>query len=732
MSNIFKFREQLVNDYRNFSRCFSYIATDDLRDEIQAKLNNDSVYIPEPLIQINPSYKEGGSIADLTQDTEASPALLHPLCAHIFAFGNKPINLYAHQRDAIEAAADHQSYVVTSGTGSGKSLTFFIPIVSRILQDKEDEVRKCGAVKPRVRAIIVYPMNALANSQLEEINKFLDNLNDEAGNKPSDPTQRIEVQRYTGQEGYDERQELRHGHVVPDILLTNYMMLELMLIRPEDRDLVKRCEGLNFLVLDELHTYRGRQGSDVAMLITRLRQRIHSTDNTSDNKLICIGTSATMTSVEDPDDDAVNPEGQIPTRTAKQVVADFAQKIFGTEFKATQIINEKLAPETKGQHSVEDNADREELRREVMQAAQDDFSHLSGSKQGLTTDEQAKDNFKRSHLAIWLEHTLSTHSNANDEMVRARPIKLSDAVTKLCASLGANMDAHEQDPALREQAKSALTNFMNFISDENRHNLRTVRGRAPFAFKLHQFISGPGQVRVSLEAPGSRQISFDGNQYFADNRYQPQAATECIDSYPAFEVYFCINCGQEYIPVWLHYSKTKRRKNCLDGLERVSPRPLNSGTASAEEYTAIGNELELGFLCPCYKDQKYQEDSLELFPAEWIDPKQPSQLQTKHREKVPRKALLDRQGFVNPGHSATAAFWVIKGDFTLCVKCGKSFNSQGRIRNRLLGLSGEGRSSATTVLSLLTLRQLFDPKEDASKRKLLGFSDNRQDAGIYF
>lgn len=730
MSNIFKFREQLVDDYRNFSRCFSYIATEDLRDEIQAKLNDDSIYIPEPLIQINPSYKEGGNITDLTQDTARGPALLHQLCASIFAFGNKSINLYAHQRDAIETAANQQSYVVTSGTGSGKSLTFFIPIVSRILQDKEREVRENGAVKPRVRAIIVYPMNALANSQLEEINKFLDKLNDEAGNKPSDPRQRIEVRRYTGQEGFEERQELRHGHVVPDILLTNYMMLELMLIRPEDRDLVKRCEGLNFLVLDELHTYRGRQGSDVAMLITRLRQRIHRTDNFSEDKLICIGTSATMTSVEEPDDDAANPEGQVPTRTAKQVVAAFAQKIFGTEFKETQIINEKLAPETEGS-SGEDIEHCEELRQEIALAAQDDFSLLSGSKQGVTTDEQAKDKFKHSRLAIWLENTLSTHTNLNDERVRARPIKLSDAVTKLCAALGASEEANEQDPALRQQAGKALTNFMNFISDENRHNLRTTRGRAPFAFKLHQFISGPGQVRVSLEAPGSRQISFDGNQYFADNRYQPEeTSTEVIDSYPAFEVYFCINCGQEYIPVWLHYSKTKRRKNCLDGLERVSPRPLNSGTASAEEYTAIGNELELGFLCPCYKDQKYQEDSLELFPAEWIDPKQPTQLQTKYREKVPRKALLDRQGFVNPGHSATAAFLVIKGDFTLCVKCGKRFNSQGRIRNRLLGLSGEGRSSATTVLSLLTLRQLFDPKEDASKRKLLGFSDNRQDAAL--
>jgi len=96
------------------------------------------------------------------------------------------------------------------------------------------------------------------------------------------------VARYTGQEERSERERIAQSP--PDMLLTNFMMLELILTRfePIDRRVVENCRGLEFLVLDELHTYRGRQGADVAMLVRRLRQRL------SAEKLLCIGTSATM------------------------------------------------------------------------------------------------------------------------------------------------------------------------------------------------------------------------------------------------------------------------------------------------------------------------------------------------------------------------------------------------------------------------------------------------------
>jgi ATP-dependent helicase YprA (DUF1998 family) len=132
-----------------------------------------------------------------------------------------------------------------------------------------------------IQAIVVYPMNALANSQYEELSKFLEKGYPEGGSP-------VRFARYTGQEKSDVRDALRKDP--PDILLTNYMMLELLLTRVEDRELVRAAQGLRFLVFDELHTYRGRQGADVALLIRRCRQAFSS------ESAICIGTSATMAS----------------------------------------------------------------------------------------------------------------------------------------------------------------------------------------------------------------------------------------------------------------------------------------------------------------------------------------------------------------------------------------------------------------------------------------------------
>ncbi len=153
--------------------------------------------------------------------------------------------LHDHQVQAMRKAKEGKSYILTSGTGSGKSLTYIVPIV--------DHVLKRGSGRG-IQAIVVYPMNALANSQDEELGKFLKQGYPE-GKSP------LRFARYTGQEKGLEREAIRSNP--PDILLTNYMMLELLLTRSEDRELVRGAQGLRFLVFDGLHTYRGRQGADV-------------------------------------------------------------------------------------------------------------------------------------------------------------------------------------------------------------------------------------------------------------------------------------------------------------------------------------------------------------------------------------------------------------------------------------------------------------------------------------
>ena len=114
----------------------------------------------------------------------------------------QPLQLYTHQEQALAKGQQRQSYVVTTGTGSGKSLSFFVPVIDRILKEKEAEEENTPA---RTRAIVIYPMNALANSQLEELHKF---LYDYAADQ-----QPFTVARYTGQESSAERKNIADNTV---------------------------------------------------------------------------------------------------------------------------------------------------------------------------------------------------------------------------------------------------------------------------------------------------------------------------------------------------------------------------------------------------------------------------------------------------------------------------------------------------------------------------------------
>jgi ATP-dependent helicase YprA (DUF1998 family) len=265
-------------------------------------------------LSLNPSFAGGGSVAALVGE-----GLLDPACERIFRVkvdrhdpGSTPLTLHRHQREAVEVARSGKSYVLTTGTGSGKSLAYIVPIVDSVLRDK---AANGGRRRPGVKAIVVYPMNALANSQLGELEKFL-RFGYPEGGEP------VTFARYTGQERDDERRRILAEP--SDILLTNYVMLELVLTRPDERKhLIRAAQGLRFLVLDELHTYRGRQGADVALLIRRLRDVCASPD------LQVVGTSATMAS-----------GGSVADQ--QQVVAEVATRLFGSEVTPQRVIGETL------------------------------------------------------------------------------------------------------------------------------------------------------------------------------------------------------------------------------------------------------------------------------------------------------------------------------------------------------------------------------------------------------
>jgi Lhr-like helicase len=620
---------------------------------------NAGRYWPEPLIQINPNYKKETTVQALVAEK-----ILHPRCADVFRIGKiegnpHDLTLYTHQLTAIAKAQNGQSYVVTTGTGSGKSLSFFIPVIDRILKEKD---RAAHDAHPRTRAIVIYPMNALANSQLEELNKFLHGYA---------PTVRpFSVACYTGQESATDRDAIAEN--APDILLTNFMMLELILTRYDERDrrVLANCEGLAFLILDELHTYRGRQGADVALLVRRLRERLNAT------KLVCIGTSATMSSTGTREDQ-------------NNTVADIATKLFATEpaLTAHDVIGETL------ERITDTSKDIAIIRPQLAQALK---------RPELIWGDF--DEFIRDPLAIWVELNLGIELPCpNGAPRRAKPITLSQAAKILAEDAGCQIDLAQQ----------GLQRFLLAAQS----TVQTPDGRSPFAFKLHQFISGPGKVHTTLEPIGTRHVTLDAQ------RFAPGRQAEGVRLYPA---HFCRECGQEYHPVW------REVKNGV----RYLPREIDDVSADndPDSIAQDAEQTRFGFLCPQRAGQQYA-GQLEDLPENWLDlnrtkPDAEPKVKREYKQAVPNLQSVDAQGRQGGG----LPFWHIPGKFRFCLNCLFIHEAHGKDIHRLSSLSGEGRSSATTMLTISALRQLFAqtelPENVPDPRKLLGFTDNRQDAAL--
>ena len=634
--DVFKFRKHLVDEYSDFTRSFTRIKADDIRNFVDAQYDSQKFW-PEPLVQVNPNFKEGGTV-----ESFVDAGHLHPLCAEIFRFGKSAASaghslpLHKHQAEALSLAASGESYVLTTGTGSGKSLAYFIPIVDACLKAKEADPTR------RTRAIVVYPMNALANSQLEELKKFLG----------TDPASRpVTFGRFTGQEGQEEREAMKANP--PDILLTNFMMLELLLTRQNaiDQQVIANARGLRFLVLDELHTYRGRQGADVALLVRRVREALA-------DQLVCIGTSATMAT-----------DGTEMERNA--TVARVASRLFGTPIPARNIVTETLRRTTP-------EAETEKTVAPKLAAA-----ILAGVPQDLPFEAMAKH-----PVSVWVELTLGLSYESNKPR-RAKPKTLKQAASLLAQAAGL------PEP----QCSDYLQKFLL-----RAYNVTDLTGKSLFAFKLHQFISGGGKVYTTLEAPGKRVVTLDGQQFVAGDR-----------SRHLYNIHFCRDCGQEYVPVW----------NAEGPEGRVFQR------RSIEERQHEDDVVKFGFLMPDVS-QSWNDADPERYPENWLEERADSEWRVKstYKQYVPQAVQVRPDGVRTTSEGLNA--WFIPGGFRFCLACGTAHTVSGKDALRLTSLSGEGRSSATTMLTLSSLRYLYEQDQELSQeaKKVLGFSDNRQDAAL--
>lgn len=336
MLNPITYTENIARDFLRYQLSAYPLADEGLQEQMRRLLNLDETrktpLLKGPFVSLSPMFRRGAAVEELVQE-----GLFHPQMTRIVPHSH----LYGHQESAIRAILGGASTLVSTGTGSGKTEAFLYPIISRCLELR-DHHATAG-----ITAVIVYPMNALAEDQVGRLRELLCGTGISFGvyigktpERPSGATgirlpatasrqtylraveeerRKREPQAVYPPEERVSRQEMRQPGNQPRILLTNVKQLELLLTRQRDVELFDDAR-LEFLVVDEAHTFSGAMGAETACLLRRLR----SYCGRSEHNTVCIATSAT---IADPE------SGHQEART-------FAGRFFGIAPQGVEFISE--------------------------------------------------------------------------------------------------------------------------------------------------------------------------------------------------------------------------------------------------------------------------------------------------------------------------------------------------------------------------------------------------------
>lgn len=441
--NVFDVHKRIIDDYERYIRSFITISDPEIQAKVEGELKKGKLW-PQPLLHFNPSYESAGPVNQL-----ADAGVVHKDLADVFT----GYELHRHQKEAIELGVAGKDFVVTSGTGSGKSLTYIGTIFDNLLKDPESK---------GVKAIVVYPLNALINSQTEEFNRYRDNYQKATGKDFA-----ISYGQYTGQEREDRRQQLRKNP--PQILLTNFMMLELLLTRSAERPIRDAIfENLKFMVFDELHTYRGRQGADVGMLIRRIRSQCAG-------KVTCIGTSATMIA-----------GGTIEDQ--QKQVAKVASDLFGKVLTGEQVVNEKLSWS---------------LAKPGLKI---DKAGLAAAIRRPINPQESEDALRKHTVAQWLELNAALEQHG-EYVVRRKPQSISALTLAMADASGCTPD----------ECRTCIAAVLLWISTVNERLKKDKQPHTILPYRLHQFLAQTGSVYTTLDQGAERFITLEPGRYKADD-----------------------------------------------------------------------------------------------------------------------------------------------------------------------------------------------------------------------
>ncbi len=678
--------------YQRYVGTFQRFQHPDIRQWVEERVETGAILWREPFLSLGRRFERGETFAELVAD----PAVqLHPDTARCFTVSagdreGAALHPHRHQSAAVRAIlGERANTIVATGTGSGKSYTFGIPIVSECLRLRDQGV-------PGIKAIIIYPMNALANSQYDDLARRL------AGSG-------LRLALYTGDTGYANQEALAaytqatgraqpyDSEVLsrteiqerpPDILMTNYQMLELILTRFEDQKLIPpdHAGALRFLVLDEVHTYTGKRGADVACLIRRLKQHTGAIGT-----LRCIGTSATVQSTgARATNGSENAETQFPqapvpeggaAEDARAQIAGFASALFGEPFTPDHVLGEQyIQPGGTGNSLLPPAITVTQEMLDAFNGAPEQVMSAAAPLAGaLLGRSLLPAECTREGLGIALAEQATLYFL--DHALGAAPVSLNAAVERYQA---AYRQGHDQDACRRELLAALLVGQVATMTIYDRQEPRLVP-------KLHAFFSQGRAIHACL-APDGPHLNDRGDLLCAECAQEQREAQ-------TFPLCFCRGCGQEF------YGVSAQEDGAL------LPRALDALDLAGEPL----------YLAPLV----YDADQMPL-PDAWLTPK--GAIQKRYQSSVPTVASYC------PTHNQLNSMCdcqeqrrvtVLRVPFLFCPSCGIAYDRRSREFNKLFSFGSVGRSTATDVVVGETLRAL-----PVDERKLIAFSDNRQDTAL--
>ncbi|HEU4328368.1 MAG TPA: DEAD/DEAH box helicase [Roseiflexaceae bacterium] len=647
--------ERVTEEYRSYLLTEFRAKDPALKAALEQALGEPRFLAQDPFYQAHRPFRTGRRWDELGLD---------PRLAEVMRARSGGERAYRHQSEAIRTllAPDPAPLVVTTGTGSGKTESFLLPVIQNALADV------AAFNTPGLTAILIYPMNALANDQYERISAYLE----QAGQRGV-----VSVAQYDRSTSQQRRRELRERP--PHILLTNYMMLEYLLVRPADRDAIFAEHRCRFLVLDEVHTYRGTLGSNIALLTRRLRAHLARAPQSRlldppeqlrarrFPALVPVGTSATIKSIAD---ERLPPEER--RRLRDEAVCEFFGKLTGASPEAVRVLGEELEeisvppeaaypPEPVPPGPI-DTGDREVLRQALCR--------LAGQP-----PRQSLDGAARHCRLLW---------DLNRWLVQ-RPLSLEQIAARVRAEVPARAAA--PDGALRDEVAAALA-VGAALPDGTPGALR---------LRVHRLVRGGWQFHRCVN-PGCGRLYPMGEAACA--------ACGCATA----PLYLCRGCGAHY-------------------LRFVSAEPHDPASGPLRPSALPGNEAEWML----YEPARFPDslgDAEE--PEGEAEPRGGRMGNRKGRGQLKGRRVLE--GSFDP---QTLLFSHSPRDFPLavtlspartrCLCCGATMGSRNVLTPVGLGTSAAVKVLAEGMVEALADAHRGDPAHDR-KERLLVFSDSRQDA----